>query len=299
MAYCFEQGEEIADGVRRICDEQIAAAVAALTDEDLGSHEGVHEARKCFKKIRGVLRLARPGMGALYAQENAWFRDRGRAMSGMRDATALVETIDTLGDTFGEQFDSDFLARVRRALLERRERLAHEQGDLPGQLDGLVESLGEARQRVAEWDLSIDGFHTLGLGLARTYGRGRKALAHTHGHPTPAAFHELRKRAKYHRYHADTLRLLWRPVLDPYRDELHRLTDLLGHNQDLDVLRTTLLAEPDLVASEGDRTVLLGLVGQREREVRGQAQALGAKVFAEPPKCVAARFGGWWQAWHE
>lgn len=299
MGYRFESGEEIADGVRRICDEQIAAAMAALTDEDLGSHEGVHEARKRFKKIRGVLRLARPAMGEVYAQENAWFRDRGRAMSGMRDATALVETVDTLGDTFDEQFDSDFLARVRHALLERRERLAHGQGDLQGQLEDLVESLGEARQRVAGWDLSIDGFDTLGLGLARTYGRGRKALAHTHEQPTPEAFHELRKRAKYHRYHADTLRLLWRPVLDPYRDELHRLTDLLGHNQDLDVLRTTLLAEPDVVASDGDRTVLLGLVEQREREVRGRAQALGAKVFAERPKCVAARFGGWWQAWHE
>jgi CHAD domain-containing protein len=299
MAYRFESGEEIADGVRRICDEQIAAAMSALTDEDLGSHEGVHEARKCFKKIRGVLRLARPAMGELYAQENAWFRDRGREMSGVRDATALVETVDSLGDTFDEQFDSDFMARVRDSLLQRRERLAHQQGDLQGQLDDLVESLGEARRRVPGWGLSIDGFDALGPGLARTYGRGRKALAQTHEHPTPAAFHELRKRAKYHRYHADLLRLLWRPVLDPYRDELHRLTDLLGHNQDLDVLRTTLLAEPDVVASEGDRTVLLGLVAQREREVRGGAQALGAMVFAERPKCVAARFGGWWQAWQE
>ena len=88
-------------------------------------------------------------------------------------------------------------------------------------------------------------------------------------------------------------------IFDAYRQELHRLTTLLGHSQDLHVVRTTVVAGPDAVPGAEDRAVMLALVDQRERDVRGQALSLAARVFADRPKSVAARFAEWWGAWHE
>ncbi len=298
MGYRFEPDETVQDGVRRICTEQIDKAVNELTDADLGRHEGVHQTRKRFKKVRAVLRLVRPAIGETYQAENAWFRDEARRLSRVRDAAALIETFDVLRETFADQADDALLEKVREALVERRQRVADEEIDLQERVDDLVAKLGEAKDRIAGWALSEKGYEAIGPGFRKTYGRGRKALDAAYADPTPENFHELRKRSKYHRYHIRSLRRLWPKVLNPYRDAIHDLTDLLGENQDLRVLRETLLAEPETFGDRRDLQALLGLVDRRQAELRVKAEPLGRKVFAEKPKAFAARIGAYWAAWH-
>jgi CHAD domain-containing protein len=299
VGYRFEPDETVTDGVRRIAAEQIDKAVKELTDDELSRHEGVHQARKRFKKIRAVLRLVRPAISETYQAENAWFRDEARRLSRVRDAAALIETFDVLRETFADQADDELLDKVREALVERRGRIADEEIDLQEQVDALVAKLGEAKERVAGWTLSEEGFDAIGPGFKKTYGRGRKALEAAYADPTPENFHELRKRSKYHRYHIRALRRLWRKVLNPYRDAVHDLTDLLGENQDLRVLRETLLAEPETFGDRRDLQALLGLVDRRQAELRAEAEPLGRKVFAEKPKAFTARIGAYWAAWHQ
>lgn len=299
MGYRLRSGEAVEEGVRRICREQLDKAARELTGSEDDLHEGVHQARKRFKKIRAVLRLVRPALGEAYAVENAWFRDAAGELSRARDAAALVETVDRLGDTFADQVDESFLDRVRVALGERRARLTRGEVDLQGRVDDLAEAVGGARDRVAGWTLDAEGFDAIGPGFAKTYARGRSALAAAYSARTAESFHEFRKRAKYHRYHLRVLVPVWPAVLKPFRTAAHDLTDLLGENQDLHVLRETLRTETELLGNDRDAQALLGLLEQRQAELRSRAQPLGRRVFAEQPKAATARLGAYWQAWAE
>src|SRR5207247_1571238 len=85
-------------GVARIARREMDTALEQLSEAPDGpGDEAVHEARKCFKKIRAVLRLVRPEIGeVVYERENTWFRDAGRPLTEVRDAKILVESLDKL-----------------------------------------------------------------------------------------------------------------------------------------------------------------------------------------------------------
>lgn len=295
MAYRIRSGEPVDEAVRRICLEQLDKAAKDLSGDDV--HEGVHQARKRFKRIRAVLRLVRPALGDSYAAENAWFRDEARDLSPLRDASALIETIDRLAETFADQADAAFLDRVREALVERRERLAEQEADIEHQVAELAGALGGARERLAGWTVDAQGFDAVGPGFQKTYARGRRAVSTAYADPTPEHFHELRKRAKYHRYHLQVLVPVWPIVLKPVQRAAHDLTDLLGENQDLNVMRQALLGEPDLLGRGRDAQVLLGLVDRRQSELQSRAAPLAHRLFAERPAAAAARLGAYWHAW--
>src|SRR4030095_5185888 len=59
----------------------------------------VHDARKKFKQLRGLLRLLRFELGEkIYRKQNRVFRDAGRPLSEVRDADVMIEAIDELQD---------------------------------------------------------------------------------------------------------------------------------------------------------------------------------------------------------
>lgn len=299
MDYELRHGEPVDEMVRRLCREQVDRVERTLTDADVDVHDGVHEARKAFKRIRAAIRLVRPSLGDSYPLENAWYRDRARALSPVRDATALVATVDELGEIFSGQRDHAFVDRARTALLKRREDLAAREGGVRRLLDSLVDDLGDARERITGWTLDTDGFEAVGPGLAKTYGRGRSAVTAAYGAPSGDKVHELRKRAKYHRLHTQVLVPLWPDLLKPRLKAAHRLTDLLGDHQDLQVLRSTLRDEPHLLDQPRDTQVLVGAVDRRQAELRAEAEPLARRIFAETPKAAAARFGAFWEVWSQ
>jgi len=91
---------------------------------------------------------------------------------------------------------------------------------------------------------------------------------------------------------------VWPAVLGAYVDQLHELTDHLGHNQDLEVLRTTLRPEPDLSESGRDRQDVLGQVKEQPTVLRAEAQELGRTVFSNRPRALRSRLAALWSAWH-
>jgi CHAD domain-containing protein len=297
MGYRIRTGEPVAEATRRIACEQLDKAVDELADRDMDVHERVHQARKRFKKIRALLRLVRPALGETYSSENDWFRDVAGELSRVRDASALVETLDSLGETYGDQADEAFLNRVRTTMVRRRDELAQSDADVEATVGDLVAVLDGARDRVDGWTLEAEGFEALGPGLAKTYARGRAAVATVDASPTEENVHELRKRSKYHRYHVQLLTPLWPTVLDSLLTATHDLTDLLGEHQNLHVLRETLHGERELLDRGRDTQVLLGILDRRQAELRGLAQPLARRVFAEKPKAFTTRFGVYWQAW--
>ena len=83
------------------------------------------------------------------------------------------------------------------------------------------------------------------------------------------------------------------------RNELVLLSDYLGDDHNLAVLRETLMETPDEFGSKRDLQALLGLLDRYSAELRVKAETLGKRVYSEKPKPFAARFRGYWEAWHE
>jgi CHAD domain-containing protein len=104
MSFELKPDEALRKGIRRIVRKQMDAALEHLTGLHRGSRdEAVHEARKCFKKIRAVLRIVRPVIGEKrYRKENTCLRDAGRPLTEVRDARILIETVDKLVEHYEE-----------------------------------------------------------------------------------------------------------------------------------------------------------------------------------------------------
>jgi CHAD domain-containing protein len=296
VPFRFLSGESVEDGSRRIATEQVDRALTALTNRGSDAHEGIHDARRRCKKVRAVCRLVRSALGDTYDAENRRFRDAGRLVAHARDATAVIETFDEqLAEPFADQLDDDRLEMVRNVLVERRAEL-RDGMDLGDRIDELVDTLRAGREAMGDWALTRDGWDAIAPGLAKTYGRGRRRMGDAYDEPTTAAFHEWRKRVKYHRYHMGLLRELWPQPMNARRKSCRGLTDLLGDDHDLAVLRGVLERESGRF-DQGDLRVLVAVVDRRRAELQARARAMGKRVFAEAPEGFTDRLGAYWATW--
>ena len=300
MPFRLKHDEPIEAGIQRLCREQVDRAIDEIEDDDLDRHDTVHQVRKRCKKLRGALRLVRGGLadGDTFSRENAWFRDSARTLSYVRDAEALIETYDALMERFEDEIDSQAFDSIRQVLEQRRKTIADEEMDidLDERLTRFLSRMCLARERIADWILKGDSFdEAIQPGLEKTYGRARKTFAKAMKDPSDEAFHEWRKRVKYHWYHCRLLRDIWPRVMRARRDEADRLADLLGNDHDLAVLRQTLGTENDLGSLDGT-AALLGLAAQRRKELRRKVRPLGRRLLAEKPKHLSRRLSTYWAA---
>ena len=297
MPYRFKRKEEVPKSIVRIVSEQTGRAAEALGRASVDDiHEAVHDARKRFKKTRSVLRLMRGELGDdIYRRENDWFRYAGRRLAGARDAEAMIETYDKLAERYPLVTDCAPLTRLREALVRRRERIVEERQDLTDIARDLAARLEEVPDRTENWPLKTDGFDAFAPGLERMYRRGRKAFHKACRDPGDERFHDWRKRVKDSWYHARLLRRTWPAVLEAQVDELKRLSDLLGDDHDLAVLRATLLEEKDYLGAGSP--ILACLAAQRQQELRDEVRELGHRLYAAKPDCEIRDLRGYWQAW--
>ena len=243
MSYRIRPDATVRTNVRRLVRRELARALAALDEPGaLGLQETVHDVRKRCKKVRGVLRLARPGLGAEYGRANAEVRDAARELSPLRDAHATLATLDELiASTHGERAAGGALDDAREALVRRADEA--ERADASRAPASAAEGLARVRDRVGRWSPD-DDVAILPSGLSRNHGRGRRAYRASLADPRGEAFHEWRKRAKYGWYHARLLQPVAPSALGPLAKRLKDLSDGLGDEHDLAVLRGMILASP-------------------------------------------------------
>lgn len=293
MSYQFEHTEPLQQALQRIALERVDRALEALSG-DHGAVEGVHEARKRFKEIRALLRLVRVPLGETFEAENRFFRDLGRQLSAARDAEAMVETFDRLVERFPKGLKKGQPVQARVALEQQLEPAAEA---LPVAVGSVCESLRQARDRIEHWRIAPAGFKGVAQGLRRTYRDGRRRLAAAYEQRTDEAFHEWRKRIKDHWYHTTLLRELWPPIMDVRKDQLKALSDLVGDDHDLAVLRHAVRADPVMLGEESAGLRVVDLAWRWQSELRAQAQPLGQRLYAEKPGAFVSRMGVYWSVW--
>ena len=297
MPYRLRKKKSVEKSIHKIAREQIDRAIGEIDDEQLDRHDTVHQVRKRCKKIRGLIRLVRPRFEATYQRENAWYRDAAERLSYVRDAQSIIETLDELDQHFQEQIARDTFSQIRQPLTERRREVAEDQVGLRERLETCRQRMCEGRERVAAWQLDADEFDAVAPGLSKTYKRARGAMKQAYKHPCTECFHEWRKRAKYHWYHLRLLRPIWSDPVKARRDEADLLSDYLGDDHDLSILRETLLAAPEQFGGNDTVQTAIGLMDRRQVELRTKAKALGERLFAEKPKQLLRRFGAYWTVW--
>jgi CHAD domain-containing protein len=283
MAYRLEFAESAGAAARRCAIERVEDAIAQL---DLGSaddREGaVHEARKDIKKTRALLRLYRGDLGdGTYRYENRELRDAGRALSGIRDADVLAETIGGLAERYAGQLPAACFDALR-------EQLGAD--DVPG--SSVEQSVDVARARLAgvlgrvdDWPLGRSGWSAVGQGLRRSYARGRREFERAGDDPSDERLHEWRKRVKDLRYQQQLLRDAWPQVIGAQAKSAKALAELLGDDHDL-----ALLAERVELDEVG------ALIARRRAELQAEAFRLGRRLYAESPKRFGARIGRYLRA---
>src|SRR5215213_489045 len=285
----------VADEVRRVARGRIDHAVDELRGKSGSSREeAVHEARKDMKKLRALLRLVRGELGdRVYRAENACFRDVARELSGVRDADVMLATLGDLEERYGDLPGA--AGRLRPALVAHRFRMSA--GSLKPASKTAAETLAEARERVADWPLENEGFETFEEGLWRIYRQGRRDFRAAQKSASPEGTHEWRKRTKDLWYHLLLLQDAWKPVMGALADEAHELSDRLGDEHDLTVLREW--AHRHAGALDGADPLLRGfdvLLDARRRELHEEAFAYGARLYADKPSVFVGRLEGWWEA---
>lgn len=298
VAYRLHLDEPLSDGVRRIAAEQLDRAAAALDDPVLDRDVAVHRARQGVKRLRALLRLARPALGKHYAEENARYRDAAHLLSSARDAAVAVQTYDAVLDHFRGEAARRTYAPIRRALVGRRRALTNGQAAPPPQLDAFRAALDRGRLAIPAWSLRADGFDALAGGLRRTYRDGRAAMAAAYRKPSEEGFHEWRKHVKHHAYHALLLRDVWAPVVRARGREAERLGEVLGAEHDLAVLALVLDEERGRFGRASTLPAFLDLLARRRGELQALARPLGGRLFAERAGAFAGRFGEYWEVWH-
>jgi CHAD domain-containing protein len=295
MGYVFRARERIDSGLRRVVREQVRGAIHDLRDPRGDRHEGVHEARKRFKMIRATLRLARPTLGELvYRLENAWYRDTGKRLSSVRDAVAMIESLEGLRRRFAKEMPPEMGDAVRRGLDGRLRGVSEDGRALARRCREVAEALEGALARAKDWPLEDRGFRAIGKGLKRTYRQGRLLMEKALAEPSDVNLHEWRKRAKDHWYHVRLLRNLWPRVLDAYRWEMKALSEALGDDHDLALLGPVVQQEPESFGGFEAVERFTEFLGIRRRELQDQARLLGRRIYAEKPRLLVARFESRW-----
>jgi CHAD domain-containing protein len=245
--------------------------------------------------MRSLLRLVRPQFPETYRKENSHFRDAAAALSDLRDTGAVIECYDALIAHFENEVQRGELGPIRAALTRERKKAEASVEDPAVPLAEFRGAMLEARSRVEGWQLAEKGFAALAPGLTMAYRRGRNAMRKACAEPTVDAFHEWRKRSKDLRYHSHLLQNTWKPVLRAWRQQVRDLSDYLGDDHDLAVLRAVL--EGGVAGPPDSRRVqvLLGLIDRRSLQLRAHARALGQRIYAEKPKAFRARMARYWK----
>ncbi len=298
MSYRYRITETTELNFKRIASDQLDRALLDLIPENIRQNDGVHQARKRFKKIRSLLRLCRPALADSYTSLNDSFRQAGRKLSAMRDREAMIETCDDLHDHFGSQVKTKVFSPIRDVFSEQLEKLRSNDGEIMQAAAEVSEKLHTTRDHIRSIECSAEGFAVIGGGLAREYKRGKKAFEDAYENPSAEHFHSWRKRAKDYWYHMRLLRDMWPRVINGYRKACDDLSSLLGDDHDLAVLHEHITQNPSLMPNSTDRGVFDDLIRLRQSELRAQARPLGVRLYAEKPRELCARFEQYWLAWN-
>ena len=175
--------------------EELDAAIEALDAFGGRLHPGVHRARKAMRRTRATLAMARTTLGPGARIVDRAMRRANRSLSLLRDAHALVETLDRLIEKPQDDAMRSTLQRARHAAAGRRRALAEDAQCLQGVVDarGVLSTLRAALSGLPWAALTTE---EVDAGVTHTTHRIVKALARVVDTDSEEAWHAWRRRVR-------------------------------------------------------------------------------------------------------
>jgi CHAD domain-containing protein len=299
MAAKLKKKKKLKKQFQKISSKMIDKALDALSQQGVAVRgKGLHNARKRFKQLRGMLRLIRYGLGKkAYKRENSALRNLGKPLSAVRDADVMIETLDGLIAHFQDQVSEGLFKTLRGKLVSRRRMLRRQILEKEKAMAKVAASTKKVRKQIQAWPSFPDRFKILKQGIGNTYEQARQQMNIALNEPTVENYHAWRKSVKYLRYQLEILESLWPPLMGEMAKQSHHLADLLGTDHDLVVLGELAQNELTEFLEDPEAELLTALINQRRAELEHEAMALGQRLYAETDKQFTQRLKGYWQTW--
>ena len=299
MGYRIRPEADFTEEFRIVATDQLSRAITVLDERPDGVDEAIHSFRKNLKRLRSLYRLVAREVPDFQKRENARLRETARSLSAIRDAAALIGTVEYLRHTARSPDENEALGRIITVLEGRRDWMAEAERGLEQRLK---EAAGTLKEAIASLDtIAFDGNHRknarmLGKSWRRTSLKAKAALMACHDEGTAEDFHDLRKRTYDYRLYHTLLSDVWPGAMKAKRDAAKTLVEDLGHIHDLVVLSELVEAEPQLFTRNDDLTHLLDAIIFRQQEDRRQALVKAEAVSADDPDEEAQRIELLWLA---
>ncbi len=291
MSYRFKVKEPLADGVRRVALDQIEIADKELRGNADGA-AAIHNARRCLKRLRALLRLIRPGLtDGMYKREAARLAETGRLLAGERDRHVMRQTLRKLEGSYGalpEEMQAQFEALLAQP---------HVKGDAPPDQARrkAMSKLAGARKFFAGHAIENVGISDVFDGVERVYRKARRMHRQCMREASDEDFHTWRKSVQQHWRHMQLLSRAWPEALGARAFEAKRLSQLLGEDHDLHVLASFARAHADALPPAG-LTALKTHARESQEHLRAMARLYGERLFAERADDLIERLGSYWSA---
>jgi len=289
------RGEKFDEGWKRLIIEQCQLVLSHLKNRK-NPYESIHETRKAFKKIRGLLRLVRNIFPA-YREENIFFRDQGRVLSEIRDYQAVQDTLLRLYSTNERPAKRNTCKGIAKMLNRKRVTLEKQLLKKEKIFDQISQNIIQKLKEIEEWSLEEASFSHFLNNIKHVYKKGLRLYEIAKSTGEASDFHEWRKQSKYLRYQLEFLFPLWPNLMSCWENEMHTLTDYIGEEHDLIVLKQLMEAEDITIKNSKERLEFEETVTFHKEQCRSNALTLGAKCYSERPKFFRARVNGIWEAY--
>lgn len=252
---------------------EVAHAIDCLGWRGARVHQGVHQARKSMRRVRAALRLGGTVLGPASRVLDRDLQRIIRSLSSLRDAQALVETLDRLIRKRTSDDDGRLLRRARRVAATTRIGKARAALlDDPGftHRRALLESVGVVVPGLM-WDWVCAEQVTQAVAHSSKVARTAARRAQASGDDDD--WHRWRRRAR--RFSQQERLLVGLAEHVAVERSAKALAVLLGEAQDYSLLRAH--CGEDSLFPEGDRLALCKLAKKGARRLRRKIAAASLK----------------------
>ena len=283
VSFKLHHRKHIDDELTKIVRQQLKKTAHALTTS-AGSQfqSAVHESRKSVKKVRAVTAFLTQAGVKLPRRDRKRLKSAARALSRLRDSTAIIDTFDRVRRRYPKQLPEHTYGMLRRGLVAARDR-----SEARAQRDGVVGDvaarLEKTRKSARTWTSpSIKRSDVIAI-VAASYRRSRNAMKRARATGRSATVHRWRKELKTLWYQLRLARPLTTGVA-PLIADLKRLETELGDDHNLVVLAATLRGCRDLRSIRAEMRQIDRLAARMRRPLRRRAFALGRRLHVRKPE---------------
>ncbi len=276
--------------LRRVAQKELDVAITRLQRGNAAEAD-IHEARKSVKKVRAIVKLLRVPLGGRYATENGRLRAAGHRLARVRDADAMLQTLERLRGRYSAVITRTLEQRIARRLRREQRNARKRARTIAAQAAGILK---QVRKTLPRRIAHVGGWSSVRAAVIKVYERARLEMADLTPDSSAAEFHVWRRRVKEHWYH---VRLFERqhPTPRSRARSLKTLETRLGDEHNLALLNVLVVENSDRFGDARTTSLVLGCIQKNERALRRQALTNARRLFSLKPKDFSTRVTQWWR----